>query len=450
MILDQRYEVGDELGRGGQAVTKVAIDRQTGQRVAVKHVSMRHVEDWKGLELFQREAEVLRALEHPAIPRYVDTFSTQDADSVDFYLVQEYVEGRTLESLWDDHEGFPVFGEKQALRFLAELFEILEYLHGLNPPVVHRDIKPGNIFRRPDGSFALIDFGAVQAILPETMGGSTFVGTSGYMPPEQLMGRAEPRSDIFALGATAVHLLSGFHPGDLPVRNLRLEFDTVVECSAPLRGLLHRMLDPDIARRPTAESAAAEVRRFRSSAARVTAMNGVVPVDVLLTTTDWSDARLELHDKPGAVEIVFSLRTVQPWFWFGMLVTLMTLMTLVSSSATPRWMLVGALIVGPVGIVSMVLGLQRPRLRIGRHRWEFRRRRFLIADQVRRGRTGTLQISAEEFDVNGGNLSSQRREALILSDGLEEELILLGGPGGSHGETLALGLEGWIARWEDA
>jgi len=246
--LNGQYEIVREIGRGGQAVTFLATDAD-GRELALKQLSLRGADSWKAVELFEREAQVLRNLSHDAIPAYVDSFHIENEAGTSFYLAQELVEGETLQSMWDRDEFAPVLTQRQTLRLIREVAEILVYLHSLNPPVVHRDIKPANLFRRPDGSFALVDFGAVQALVPGTMGGSTFVGTSGYMAPEQLMGRACPASDIFALGATAVHMLSGFHPGDLPVRRMRMDFDGVLSASDAVTALLERMVDPDVGTR---------------------------------------------------------------------------------------------------------------------------------------------------------------------------------------------------------
>src|SRR6185295_6373321 len=120
--------------------------------------------------------------------------------------------------------------DREALwRLLGDAGEVLDYLHGRVPPVIHRDIKPSNVIRRPDGSFALVDFGSVRdSLKPE--GGSTVVGTFGYMAPEQFQGRALPASDVYGVGATLIALVSGLEPEDLPHRGL------AVDVEAALRG----------------------------------------------------------------------------------------------------------------------------------------------------------------------------------------------------------------------
>lgn len=120
----------------------------------------------KKLELFEREAQILAKLKHPAIPKYLDYFQKDTTDNRFFYIVQELAEGRSLADLVAAGERFP---EIEARRIALEILQILQYLHGLNPPVIHRDIKPSNIVRRKDGRIFLVDFGAVQTVYRETV-----------------------------------------------------------------------------------------------------------------------------------------------------------------------------------------------------------------------------------------------------------------------------------------
>lgn len=253
----ERYELLEEIGRGGQARTYRARDAQTGSEVAVKELDLRRASDWKALELFEREAKVLRALSHPGIPRYIDAFNIDkstntSADIADasgdarFFIVQEYVEGESLQAKIERGD---LLAEPEARALLEELFEILIYLHAHAPPVVHRDIKPANIMIRPSGRYALVDFGTVQEIVQGRAGGETVVGSSGFLPPEQLMGRAAPASDLYALGATVVYAMCGVHPVELPMRRIRLEFHDFLDCSHAFKAFLGRMLDPAIERR---------------------------------------------------------------------------------------------------------------------------------------------------------------------------------------------------------
>lgn len=240
--LEGRWQLTEALGRGGQACTWRARDLAGGADVAVKELSLLRVTDWKTVELFQREARVLEGLRHPGIPAYHADLTIEKGRHVTFYLVQELVPGASLsvEEPWD---------EPSVLRLLAEVGEILVYLQDRRPPVLHRDIKPSNIVRRPDGSFALIDFGIARASVEGTLGGSTIAGTFGTMAPEQLRGEASPASDIYGLGATALSLLAGKDAATLLDSARPGAWKRHVTLSGPLRGLLESMLNPDPARR---------------------------------------------------------------------------------------------------------------------------------------------------------------------------------------------------------
>ncbi|AWV89123.1 serine/threonine protein kinase [Bradymonas sediminis] len=243
-IINDRFEVIRILGEGGQARATLARDLRDGKEVVVKELHLARAADWKSLELFERESSVLRNLDHPAIPSYVDGFHQEDGARV--FLVQEYVSGDSLNALVE-REG--LFDDDKLRDFLAQMLDILAYLQRFSPPVVHRDIKPSNILRDALGKYHLVDFGAVQLIVSDEIGGSTIVGTSGFMPPEQLIGQANPASDIYALGATCVQLACGMEPGDLPMERMKLQFRDIVGLSDFLCDLLERMLEPHISAR---------------------------------------------------------------------------------------------------------------------------------------------------------------------------------------------------------
>jgi Protein kinase domain len=247
-----RYVVIGSLGAGAQGETLHCVDKSVGQSVAVKRFVIRGARSWKEVELAEREALVLSALRHPSLPRYIEHFEEDGA----LYLVMERVEGETLAAR---RKRGARLDRAQVLRFLKEAAECLRYLHSQAPPVVHRDIKPGNVIIRPDGSFCLVDFGSVRDRLkPE--GGSTVVGTFGFMAPEQFQGRAAPASDVYAVGATALSLMTGEEPEDLPHRGLAIDVDAALQGHPDRRlgAALRSMLEPDPDRRaPSVERALA-------------------------------------------------------------------------------------------------------------------------------------------------------------------------------------------------
>ncbi len=243
LLRDGRYEIVGTLGEGAQGTTFDGVDRSNGQPVAIKRFSVKGAKSWKDVDLAEREANVLASLSHPALPRHVDHFEEAGA----LYLVMEKIEGETLASI---AKRGARFSTADVVRFLGDAATLLDYLHGRSPPVIHRDINPKNVLQRPDGSFAFVDFGAVRDRLkPE--GGSTVVGTFGYMATEQFQGRALPASDVYSVGATALRMLTGVEPENLPHRGLAIDVRAALGPSIEpeLRRVLEKMLDPDPDRR---------------------------------------------------------------------------------------------------------------------------------------------------------------------------------------------------------
>ncbi len=243
-LKDGRYVIVGSLGEGSQGQTFDGVDRREGRAVAIKRFDVRAAKTWKDAELAEREARVLQSLSHPKLPRYFDHFEEGGA----LYLVMEKIEGESLAAL---RKRGVVLSEGDVVRLLRDASDVLDYLHHRAPPVIHRDLKPGNVLRRPDGSFAFVDFGAVRDKLrPE--GGSTIVGTFGFMAPEQFQGRALPASDVYAIGATAVSMLTGRQPEDLPHKGLAIDVHAALPGNSPrLVDALASMLDPDPDRRPS-------------------------------------------------------------------------------------------------------------------------------------------------------------------------------------------------------
>ncbi|HEY6724306.1 MAG TPA: serine/threonine-protein kinase, partial [Polyangiaceae bacterium] len=233
-----RYAVTGMLGEGSQGETLEAVDKRDGRLVAIKRFRIKGAASWKDVELAEREAHVLSGLEHPSLPRYIEHFE----ESGVLYLVMDRLTGKSL-------GGFQKRGpldQHAVVQLLNDMADVLDYLHLRAPPIIHRDIKPGNIIRRPDGAFALVDFGSVRDRLkPE--GGSTVVGTFGYMAPEQFQGRALPVSDVYGVGATALALLTGRDPDALPHQGLGLDVARALsgQVDARLVHVLSAMLRPD-------------------------------------------------------------------------------------------------------------------------------------------------------------------------------------------------------------
>lgn len=254
-LLDGRYRLVKVLGRGGTGITYGARDLADGGRpVAIKVLSLRGMSDWTALELFEREMRVLATLNHPAIPRHLRSFQIDRPRDRLLALVQEVAVGQSLAQLlrkgWRPNEA-------EVTAIARQVLEVLSYLHRFNPPVIHRDIKPQNLIYRPDGHIFLIDFGAVQQVYRRTvLGRNTFVGTLGYMPPEQFRGLAVGASDLYALGVTLVHLLTATAPEDLPEERLKLQFRSAAIASEPFAQWLDGLIEPALEHRTQSASGA--------------------------------------------------------------------------------------------------------------------------------------------------------------------------------------------------
>ena len=249
-----RYRVVKALGRGSFGHTYLAIDTAAGDReVALKQLHTEGEHGWKAFELFEREAAALRSLRHHGIPEIFD-HQRETADGVVIaYLVMEYIAGTTLEQRIEERAGLDA---SALLRLTLGLLDILEYLHARVPPVLHRDIKPANVILRPNGAPALVDFGAVRTVFRTAQeGGSTVVGTFGYMPFEQYMGQASPASDLYALAATLLHLITGRGPSEFATGDGVIAVPADLPGGPVLREVLARLLAPSAsARYPSARA----------------------------------------------------------------------------------------------------------------------------------------------------------------------------------------------------
>ncbi len=215
-LLQDRYLILKKLAQGGQsAVYLVADTLNNSAQYALKEMSeseLSPAERKQALADFQREADMLRLLNHPALAKVHATF-VEDAKH---YMVMEYVAGRNLEEVLAD-EGKPL-AEGQVVAWGIALCDVLAYLHQQVPPIIYRDLKPSNIIVRPDDTVKLIDFGIARFHQTGQSRDTVCLGTDGYAPIEQYSGKTEPGSDIYALGATLYHLLTNKVPAAAPTR----------------------------------------------------------------------------------------------------------------------------------------------------------------------------------------------------------------------------------------
>jgi serine/threonine protein kinase len=244
-MIGGRYRLGPKLGKGSQGEIFLARDDKAkagdDKEVIVKRLTPRGT--WKSFELFEREAKVLSQLRHAGVPRHLATLEEPPGT---FNLVMQRAPGENLRDLTARRR----LSELELRDVLIRCLEILDYLHTRSPAIIHRDIKPSNIMRSPDGRCALVDFGGVLDAARDR-GGSTIVGTFGYMAPEQLHGQVVPATDIYALGATLVSLAGGIEPEDVPRNGLKMDLERhLPQLDPALRDALGAMTDPDPGKRP--------------------------------------------------------------------------------------------------------------------------------------------------------------------------------------------------------
>ncbi len=211
-VLAGRYQIERFLAGGGMGVVYVAQDQRLAERqVAIKEIFDRFTnpeERAQAIEYFHREADTLAQLTHPAIPAIFDRFGEGNCH----YLVMDFVEGVNLEQEIAGLGGR--LPESRVIEIGRELCDVLTYLHGFSPPIIYRDMKPGNVILRPDGRITLIDFGIARIFSPQ--GKATLIGTPGFAPPEQYSGQVDERSDLYGLAATLHYILTGRDPEKHP------------------------------------------------------------------------------------------------------------------------------------------------------------------------------------------------------------------------------------------
>lgn len=216
-VLGGKYEILKKIGQGGMSIVYVAMDIRLNKQWAIKEIK----NDGKKskntlLKSLQVEAEILKKVDHAALPRIVDII---EEDST-IFVVMDYIEGRPLSEILKEEGAQP---QEKVIQWAKELSGALDYLHRMNPPIIYRDMKPSNIMLKPDGTIKLIDFGAAKEYTIEDIADTTALGTRGYAAPEQFgdskgrgLYKTDARTDIYSLGATLYHIVTGMNPSEPP------------------------------------------------------------------------------------------------------------------------------------------------------------------------------------------------------------------------------------------
>lgn len=206
-VIDGKYEILREIGRGGMSVVYLAMDTHLNKQWAVKEIRKKGSgkNDEVIVNSLLAEANMMKKLDHPALPRIVDIID----NGVTIYVIMDYIEGESLDKILNEYGAQP---EELVIGWAKQLCDAFSYLHSQKPPIIYRDMKPANVMLKPEGNIKIIDFGIAREYKEQKLSDTTVLGTKGYAPPEQYSGQTDARSDIFALGMTMHHLLTGIDP----------------------------------------------------------------------------------------------------------------------------------------------------------------------------------------------------------------------------------------------
>lgn len=211
-VVNGLYKILNVVGKGGMSVVYLAINERANKQWAIKEIRKDGVLNYETVKQgLIVETNMLKQLNHPNLPSIVDVIE----DDESFLIVMDYIEGVTLSKLLNEQGKLP---QDQVIDWAKQLCDVLNYLHTQEQPIIYRDLKPGNIMLRPDGRIILIDFGIARTFKKTSVADTTCLGTIGYAAPEQFggKGQTDARTDIYCLGATLYHLVTGQNPCEPP------------------------------------------------------------------------------------------------------------------------------------------------------------------------------------------------------------------------------------------
>lgn len=211
-VIDGKYKILSVIGQGGMSTVYLAINPKANKPWAIKEVRKDGFQNYEVVtQSLTMEIDLLKKLRHPHLPSIIDIIDRDD----NFLIVMDYVEGMTLERIMMENGAQ---SQKDVIEWAIQLCDVLQYLHSREPSIIYRDMKPSNIMLNYDGKVMLIDFGTAREYKERALGDTTCLGTKGYAAPEQFggQGQTDPRTDIYSLGATMYHLLTGHNPSNAP------------------------------------------------------------------------------------------------------------------------------------------------------------------------------------------------------------------------------------------
>lgn len=211
-LVDGKYKILNKVGQGGMSVVYLAMNEKANKQWAVKEVRKDGVLDFEAVKQgLVAETDILKRLSHPNLPSIIDVIDTEES----FIIIMDYIQGNSLNKALEEYGAQP---QENVIEWAKQLCDVLGYLHSRTPPIIYRDMKPANIMLKPDGNVMLIDFGTAREYKEKNLADTTCLGTVGYAAPEQFggMGQTDARTDIYCLGATLYHLVTGMNPCEPP------------------------------------------------------------------------------------------------------------------------------------------------------------------------------------------------------------------------------------------
>lgn len=211
-LVDGKYKILNKVGQGGMSVVYLAMNEKANKQWAVKEVRKDGVRDFEVVKQgLVAETDILKKLSHPNLPSIIDVIDNEES----FIIIMDYIQGNSLNKALEEFGAQP---QENVIVWAKQLCDVLNYLHTRTPVIIYRDMKPANIMLKPDGNVTLIDFGTAREYKEKNLADTTCLGTVGYAAPEQFggMGQTDARTDIYCLGATLYHLVTGMNPCEPP------------------------------------------------------------------------------------------------------------------------------------------------------------------------------------------------------------------------------------------
>lgn len=207
-VIDGKYKILNKIGQGGMSVVYLAMNERANKPWAIKEIRKDGVSNYEVVKQnLIAETDILKRLNHPNLPSIIDVIDCEDT----FLIVMDYIEGKPLSEALKREGAQP---QEKVIEWAKQICDVLGYLHSRKPPIIYRDMKPSNVMLRPDGNIMIIDFGTAREYKSASIADTTCLGTQGYAAPEQFggHGQTDGRTDIYCLGATLYHLLTGHNP----------------------------------------------------------------------------------------------------------------------------------------------------------------------------------------------------------------------------------------------